>query len=49
MAWSDDMFSRIDFVAKFQPQMQCWQMHDGNYIKFTEQLFYSITTNVPVN
>lgn len=27
--------------------MQCWQMHDGNNIKFTEQLFYSITTNVP--
>lgn len=39
----------IDFVGKFLPQMQCWQMHDGNNIKFTEQLFYSITTNVPVN
>lgn len=41
--------SRIDFVGKFLPQMQSWQMHDGNNIKFTEQLFYLITTNVPVN
>ena len=36
----------IDFVGTFLAQMFCWQMHVGNIIKFTEKLFYSITTTI---